>query len=69
MWMDIEVLCKILRYGSKWDHYGKWIGIGEFSEFIALYDLNNNFTTDIRTLGKTSLLDEVDDRETVTTCH
>ena len=61
---------EIFYYGVKRDHYGKSIGIRQFPERLALECFNNNFSTDIGTPeNNTPTLDEVNEGDTVYTCH
>ena len=46
MGITITNFWKIFRYGVKRDHYGKFIGIRELSEQLALYCFNHIFSTD-----------------------
>ena len=70
MGMTITNCWKLFRYGVKRDHYDKMIVIREFSERLAQDCLNNNFSSDRRTPeNNMPPLDEVDDEDTVYTCH
>ena len=46
MGMAITNCWKLFRYGVKRDHYGKLVGIREFSERLALDCFNNTISTD-----------------------
>ena len=52
MGMAITNCWKLFRYGVKRDHYGKLVGIREFSERLALNCFNNPFSTDTGTTAK-----------------
>ena len=68
MGMIITNLWKLFFWGVKRDHYEKLIGIREFLERLALDFFNNNFTANTGAQAKNiTLLEEVDDRETVCT--
>ena len=59
---------KLFRYGVKRYHYDKLIGIINFSERLAQDCFNNNFSSDRETPEKNiPPLDEVDDKDTVST--
>ena len=60
----------MFHYGVKRDHYEKLIGIRELSERLSQDFFNNNFLTDTGTPeNNIPPLDEVNDGETVSTCH
>ena len=68
MEMTITNCWKLFRYGFKRDHYEKLIGIREFLKILAQDCFNNNFSYDRGTPAKNiTLLDEVDDEDTVST--
>ena len=70
MGMTITNCSKLFCYGVKKDHYDKLIGIIEFSERLDKYCFNNNFSSDRGTQAKNiPPLDEVDDKDTVSTCR
>ena len=57
---------KLFRYGVKRDHYGKFIGIREFSELIAADCFNSNIKTDTGTpANNITSLDNIDNKGTV----
>ena len=67
MEMTINSYWKIFFHEVKRYHYGKLIGIREFLERLALDLCNNTFSNDTRNAeNNIPLLDEVDDRKTVT---
>ena len=68
MGMTITNLWKLFCYGVQRDHYEKLIIIREFLEQLTMYCFNNPFSTDTgNPEKKTYPLDEVDERETVST--
>ena len=70
MGMTITNCWKMFHCGVKRDHYDKLIGIRELSERIAQDCFNNHFSPDSGTPAKNiPPLDEVDDGDTVSTCH
>ena len=70
MGMTINNCWELFCYGVKRDHYDKLIGIREFSERLAQDCFNNQFLPDRGTPSKNiPPLDEVDDRDTVSTCR
>ena len=70
MVMTITNFYKLFRCGVKRDHYEKLIGIREFSEQLAQYCFNNNFSPDRGNPEKNiPPLDEVDDGDTFSICR
>ena len=70
MGITITNCWKLFRYGVKRDHSEKLIGIREFSERLAQDCFNNNFSSDSGTpANNIPPLDEVDDKDTVSTCR
>ena len=64
---DYYKLLETIFNGVKIYHYCKFIGIGEFSEWLAL-DYFDFFSTDTETPEKNLLLDEFGGEEAVSTC-
>ena len=70
MVMTITNWSKHFRYGVKRDHYDKLISLREFSDILAQDGFKNHFSYDSGTpANNISLLDEVDDEDTVSTCR
>ena len=70
MGMTITNCWKLFRYEVKRCHYDKLISIREFLERISQDCFNNNFSSDRGTPAKNiPRLDEVDEKDTVSTCH
>ena len=68
MGMTINNCWKLFCYGFKRDHYDKLMGIREFSERLAQYCFNDNFSPDRGTPQKNiPPLDDFDDGDTVST--
>ena len=68
MGMTINRFWKLFHYKFKRYHYAKLIGIRQLLEGLSIYCFNNTFSTDTGYLANnTPLLDNVDDRETVST--
>ena len=69
MGMTITNCWKLFSYVLKRDHYDKLIGIREFLERLSHDCFNNNFSYDRGIPEKnTPPLDEVDDKDKVSTC-
>ena len=69
MGMNITNFWKLFHNWVRREHYGKLIGIREFSERLAQDFFNNPFSPDIGTPEKNiPPLDEVDYGDTVSTC-
>ena len=70
MRISITNFWKLFNYSAKRYHYKKCFAIRELSKRLDLDLLNNYFLTDTGPPSKSiPLLDEVDDGETVSTCH
>ena len=70
MGISIKYFWKPFCYWDKRDHYDKLIDTRELLELLDLDCFNTNFITDTRTSKKDiHLLNEVDYRNTVYTCH
>ena len=70
MVMTITNCWKMFRYGVKRDHYEKLVGIRELLERLAQDCFNSPFSSDRGTPAKNiPPLNEVDDRDTVSTCR
>ena len=70
MRISITNFWKLFNYSVKRYHYKKCFAIRELSKRLDLDLLNNYFLTDTGPPSKSiPLLDEVDDGETVSTCH
>ena len=60
----------MFQYGVKRYHYGKFIGIRELQERIAVDCYNNTFTTDTGTQAKNiTSLDYIDNGGNASTCR